>query len=229
MRRFRDRADGPARQVGLADRAGVLAGTLAYGRKRALELALALALDPKVLLLDEPTAGHGPGGRRPHRRADRAGPQRAHRRDGRAQHERRRPARRPGHRAAGRRGAGRGPVRAGPRRRAGHHRLPGQRSRAEPTRIEDLSAWYGEAQVLRDVEPGRSATARSSPWSAATAPARPRCCAASWACTGRPARHRRARRRDLTPAARDDRARLGLGLGPRRPRHLRHAVRRRRT
>ena len=35
------------------------AGALAYGRKRALELALALALDPKVLLLDEPTAGHG--------------------------------------------------------------------------------------------------------------------------------------------------------------------------
>src|SRR5690606_37516432 len=29
----------------------------AYGQKRALELALALALDPKLLLLDEPTAG----------------------------------------------------------------------------------------------------------------------------------------------------------------------------
>ena len=46
-------------QVGLADHADVPAGTLAYGRKRALELALALALEPKVLLLDEPTAGMG--------------------------------------------------------------------------------------------------------------------------------------------------------------------------
>jgi branched-chain amino acid transport system ATP-binding protein len=45
--------------VGLADHASTMAGSLAYGRKRALELALALALDPRVLLLDEPTAGMG--------------------------------------------------------------------------------------------------------------------------------------------------------------------------
>jgi branched-chain amino acid transport system ATP-binding protein len=44
-------------RVGLADRADQPAGELPYGQKRALELALALALDPKVLLLDEPTAG----------------------------------------------------------------------------------------------------------------------------------------------------------------------------
>ena len=46
-------------RVGLADAEAELAGTLPYGRKRALELALALALDPRVLLLDEPTAGMG--------------------------------------------------------------------------------------------------------------------------------------------------------------------------
>jgi branched-chain amino acid transport system ATP-binding protein len=45
--------------VGLVDRAGQAAGSLAYGQKRALELALALALDPRLLLLDEPTAGMG--------------------------------------------------------------------------------------------------------------------------------------------------------------------------
>jgi len=45
--------------VGLAERAHMLAGELAHGEKRALELAIALAMQPKVLLLDEPMAGTG--------------------------------------------------------------------------------------------------------------------------------------------------------------------------
>jgi branched-chain amino acid transport system ATP-binding protein len=45
--------------VGLAERAQVPAGELAHGEKRALELAIALAMRPKILLLDEPTAGTG--------------------------------------------------------------------------------------------------------------------------------------------------------------------------
>ncbi|MEU5882239.1 ABC transporter ATP-binding protein [Spirillospora sp. NPDC047279] len=57
--RFSERAAELLDEVGLTDHADIPAGTLAYGRKRALELALALALDPKVLLLDEPTAGMG--------------------------------------------------------------------------------------------------------------------------------------------------------------------------
>jgi branched-chain amino acid transport system ATP-binding protein len=59
LRRFRARALELLADVGLTDQAEDLADQLAYGRKRALELALALALDPKVLLLDEPTAGMG--------------------------------------------------------------------------------------------------------------------------------------------------------------------------
>jgi branched-chain amino acid transport system ATP-binding protein len=46
-------------QVGLAHRAAVPAGELSHGEKRALELAIALAMEPKLLLLDEPMAGTG--------------------------------------------------------------------------------------------------------------------------------------------------------------------------
>ena len=45
--------------VGLSDYALENAGDLSYGRKRALEIATTLALDPTMLLLDEPTSGMG--------------------------------------------------------------------------------------------------------------------------------------------------------------------------
>lgn len=45
--------------VGLGDRALTLAGSLAHGQQRQLEIAMALATSPKMLLLDEPTAGMG--------------------------------------------------------------------------------------------------------------------------------------------------------------------------
>lgn len=44
-------------RVGLADRAGQVAGTLAYGHQRLLEVAMGLALHPRLLILDEPTQG----------------------------------------------------------------------------------------------------------------------------------------------------------------------------
>lgn len=45
--------------VGLADRASTRAGNLSHGEKRQLELAIALATKPRLLLLDEPLAGTG--------------------------------------------------------------------------------------------------------------------------------------------------------------------------
>lgn len=47
----------PLERVGLADRAGQIAGTLSYGHQRLLEVAMGLALRPKLLILDEPTQG----------------------------------------------------------------------------------------------------------------------------------------------------------------------------
>jgi branched-chain amino acid transport system ATP-binding protein len=45
--------------AGIADRANARAGELSHGEKRALELAIALAMQPRLLLLDEPMAGIG--------------------------------------------------------------------------------------------------------------------------------------------------------------------------
>jgi branched-chain amino acid transport system ATP-binding protein len=56
---LRDRALELLDDVGLADMADLEAVELPYGRKRALEIATTLALDPEMLLLDEPMAGMG--------------------------------------------------------------------------------------------------------------------------------------------------------------------------
>ncbi|MBU0583953.1 MAG: ABC transporter ATP-binding protein [Alphaproteobacteria bacterium] len=57
--RLTPRAEELLRMVGLDDAKHGLAADLSYGRKRVLEIATTLALDPKVLLLDEPMAGMG--------------------------------------------------------------------------------------------------------------------------------------------------------------------------
>ncbi len=59
LNRLNDRAMQLLEAVGLGDRRNDLAADLSYGRKRVLELATTLALEPKVLLLDEPMAGMG--------------------------------------------------------------------------------------------------------------------------------------------------------------------------
>ncbi len=56
---YNERAMELIADVGLSEFADWLAVELPYGRKRALEIATTLALDPEMLLLDEPTAGMG--------------------------------------------------------------------------------------------------------------------------------------------------------------------------
>ena len=58
-RRLRDRAWHALSQVGLDQRGAVLAQELSHGEQRQLEIAMALAGEPKLLLLDEPMAGMG--------------------------------------------------------------------------------------------------------------------------------------------------------------------------
>ena len=62
--RFRARDDEACallERVGLVSRAKAIVDTLGYGEKRQIEILLALAQRPKLLLLDEPTAGLAPG------------------------------------------------------------------------------------------------------------------------------------------------------------------------
>jgi branched-chain amino acid transport system ATP-binding protein len=56
----RDRAEQVMELLGLAGKRDRTAATLSHGDQKLLDIALALVLDPKVLLLDEPTAGMGP-------------------------------------------------------------------------------------------------------------------------------------------------------------------------
>ncbi|MEO0343540.1 MAG: ABC transporter ATP-binding protein [Pseudomonadota bacterium] len=54
---IRDKTDHMLEDMGLADKRDMLASSMSRGDKRRLEMAMCLAQDPKLLLLDEPTAG----------------------------------------------------------------------------------------------------------------------------------------------------------------------------
>ncbi len=60
---FRARAQGIAARVGLSDRLDVVVGSLSHGEQRQLEVALALAGKPRIMMLDEPAAGLSPAER----------------------------------------------------------------------------------------------------------------------------------------------------------------------
>jgi branched-chain amino acid transport system ATP-binding protein len=59
LHRLDERAHELLAQVGLTDFADTLTVELSYGRKRALEIATTLAMEPELMLLDEPTQGMG--------------------------------------------------------------------------------------------------------------------------------------------------------------------------
>jgi branched-chain amino acid transport system ATP-binding protein len=54
---YRDETEALLHSIGLEGQEAAIAGTLSYGNQKQLELGLALASDPAMLLLDEPTAG----------------------------------------------------------------------------------------------------------------------------------------------------------------------------
>ncbi len=57
--RIQDRAVSVLESIGMDQHLDTIAGDLAHGEQRQLELAIALAMDPKLLILDEPLAGMG--------------------------------------------------------------------------------------------------------------------------------------------------------------------------
>jgi branched-chain amino acid transport system ATP-binding protein len=59
-RALHDEAESILQDIGLAERADELAQNLSHGEQRVLEVGLAMATAPKLLLLDEPMAGTGP-------------------------------------------------------------------------------------------------------------------------------------------------------------------------
>ena len=136
--------------LGLADDAAVRVADLPYGKQRLVEIAIALGLKPKVLLLDEPAAGVPSseserilqtleklpvGHRHPHHRA-RHGP--------------RVPLRAAHHRAGAGRGAGRRYARGDCARQARARRLS---RRADPCLASPgVRAGYGETVILEDVD-----------------------------------------------------------------------------
>ena len=139
-------------QVGLSGKADRLVGELSHGDQRAAEIAMALALRPRLLLLDEPTAGMGE-----QETYQVAGPdpppapqQRLYDRIDRARHARGVQSGRPHHRA------GRGPH-AGGRHAAADRRGPARagclsgEGRMNALEAQGLNTYYGKSHILHDV------------------------------------------------------------------------------
>jgi branched-chain amino acid transport system ATP-binding protein len=62
-REMRERARATAERIGLADRLGTMVRELSHGERRQLEVGMAQAASPRLMMLDEPAAGLSPGER----------------------------------------------------------------------------------------------------------------------------------------------------------------------
>ncbi len=139
-------------EVGLAGRADTPAASLSHGERRALELAMVLASEPRLLLLDEPTAGMGAAevGRDGCPARPPQGPLRD--RSCRARHGRGVRAGRPDHRPGLWPRHRNRSARGDPRRSGGASRLSRRRGSGLMLEIGGLEAGYGDGRVLFGVE-----------------------------------------------------------------------------
>ncbi len=136
-------------EFGLARLEGERAGRLSYGQKKLLEFATVLMSRPRLVLLDEPTAGVNPVMVEQDRGADpRPARPRPHLPRRRAQHAARHGPLRPGHRARPWAQDRRRPARTGAERPRRPRRLPRHMSFL---RIHDVCAGYGQADILHGV------------------------------------------------------------------------------
>jgi len=212
LRTYRDvhaRAEAALETVGLVERRDELVRNLSHGEQRQVEIALALLGDPKVLLLDEPTAGLSP--------AESAQMTRAVQRLDASmtilliEHDMDVVFDVVSHITVLHR-AGSSP--RGPRRRCGATRACKRSTSGTVSvlRVEDVHTYYGDSHVLQGVS---LELTEGGSWrcSAATAPARRRSSAPSWASPA-PAGRVRLGQTDITRWRPYRIARLGVSLVP---------------
>ena len=148
-------ADALLAQVGMLDQAERTCGVLAYGDLKRVELAMALANEPRLLLMDEPTAGMAPKETRGADGTDGEARARAqHRRPvHRARHGRGVQPGRPHHRARPRPGDRRRHARGSARQCRRACRLSREHALMLPPmlQVKDLHAYYGRAHILHGV------------------------------------------------------------------------------
>ena len=151
-----DKAEAVLQAVGLLDKADELAANLSHGEQRNLEIGIALATEPQLLCLDEPTAGMSA--------AETHDTMQLVRRIAKdltiliVEHDMQvvMELAQPHHRAALRRGAGRGPARRDPAEPAGAGGLSQDMSPPDPATqplvtVEDIHTYYGKSHILHGV------------------------------------------------------------------------------